>query len=265
MGTYETLEYTVTGGIATITLNRPEAFNSVNLAMAEEVSRVAMECDADNGVRAVIITGKGRFFSAGGDIQQMVVPRGSVRETVKALASYIHMAIATFARMRAPVIVAVNGTAAGGGFGLAVCGDFVVAAESASFVMAYTQSGLSPDAGSSYYLPRLIGLRKTQELMFTNRKLSAADALDWGLVSQIVPDAQLMDTAMQLATKLGNGPANSHACIKQLLADTFDRSLEAQMELEGRCIADCADSGNGREGVAAFLAKRHPLFNERCE
>ena len=158
------------------------------------------------------------------------------------------------------VITAVNGTAAGAGFSLAVIGDLVLAAESASFTMAYTRVGLSPDGSSSYYLPRLIGIAKTKELMLTNRTLSADEASRWGLVTEVVADAALAERADELAGKMAATAAGSNGGIKALLLDTFSNGLEEQMELEGRLIAQRAESADGREGVDAFLAKRTPEF-----
>jgi 2-(1,2-epoxy-1,2-dihydrophenyl)acetyl-CoA isomerase len=162
--------------------------------------------------------------------------------------------------MDAPLVVAVNGTAAGAGFSVAISGDLVLAAESAKFAMAYTAAGLSPDGSSSFFLPRLVGMRRAQELMLTNRRLSAAEALDWGLVSQVVPDAELADTAFALAKQLAAGPTRALGMVKKLLATSFQESLETQMELEARGIAEMAGTADGREGIDAFLSKRAPGF-----
>jgi 2-(1,2-epoxy-1,2-dihydrophenyl)acetyl-CoA isomerase len=162
--------------------------------------------------------------------------------------------------MRAPLVIAVNGTAAGAGMSLAITGDLVLAADSAKFTMAYTAAGLSPDGSSSYFLPRLVGLRRAQELLFTNRRLSAAEALDWGLVTQVVTDGELAETAQTLATRLAAGPTSAYGMVKSLLIDTYDTSLEGQMELEGRGIADMAAGPDGLEGIAAFVNKRTPAF-----
>jgi 2-(1,2-epoxy-1,2-dihydrophenyl)acetyl-CoA isomerase len=162
--------------------------------------------------------------------------------------------------MDAVLITAVNGVAAGAGFSIAVTGDLVLAAESASFTMAYTRAGLSPDGSSSYYLPRLIGIRKTQELMLTNRTLSAEDASEWGLVTEVVPDAGLADRANQLADQMAATSRQSNGAVKTLLLGTFKNGIEEQMELEGQLIAAAADSGDGREGVDAFMEKRKAEF-----
>jgi 2-(1,2-epoxy-1,2-dihydrophenyl)acetyl-CoA isomerase len=182
---------------------------------------------------------------------------------LKELTTYLHAATSRFTRMNAPLVVAVNGTAAGAGFSLAASGDMVLIAESAKLTMAYTAAGLSPDGSSSFFLPRLIGLRRTQELMLTNRRLSAAEALEWGLVNQVVPDADLPRVASELAGQLARGATRAYGVVKSLLATAFQESLETQMELEARGIAAMAGSADGREGIAAFVAKRAAVFSGR--
>jgi 2-(1,2-epoxy-1,2-dihydrophenyl)acetyl-CoA isomerase len=248
------------GAVAVVRLNRPAQANCLNQRMAHELLAAARQCAADPTVKAVVLSAEGRFFCAGGDIGEFSAHGAEASAVIQRVADDVHLAISEFSRMRAPLIVAVNGVAAGGGFSLAVSGDLVLAAESASFVMAYTTAGLSPDGSSSYFLPRLIGLRRTQELMFTNRKLSAAEASDWGVVTRVVPDAQLMDAAMELARTLAAGALGSHAAIKKLLLSTWGSSLEDQMELEGQLIAGNAAGVDGQEGMAAFKAKRKPQF-----
>jgi 2-(1,2-epoxy-1,2-dihydrophenyl)acetyl-CoA isomerase len=162
--------------------------------------------------------------------------------------------------MNAVLITAVNGTAAGAGFSIAVAGDLVLAAESASFTMAYTRVGLSPDGSSTYFLPRLIGITKTKELMLTNRTLSAQEASQWGLVTEVVPDDELASRADQLAAQMAATASGSNGGIKALMMATFKNGLEEQMELEGRTIAERAESADGKEGVDAFLAKRKAEF-----
>ncbi|MES3002405.1 MAG: enoyl-CoA hydratase-related protein [Pseudomonadota bacterium] len=248
------------GPVVVIELNRPDAANSLNLALASELVRAAQVCDADAEVRAVVLTARGRFFCGGGDLEEMAGQGPQRGWYVKRLADEAHRAVSTFARMRAPVVVAVNGTAAGGGLAIAACGDLVLSAESATYTMAYSKVGLSPDGSSTYFLPRLIGLRRTQELAFTNRVLTAQEALAWGLVTRVVPDGQLREEAMTLANKLAQGPRQSHAAIKSLLVESLGRDLEGQMEVEGRTIAACAASADGAEGIDAFLGKRRPDF-----
>ena len=258
--TFSTLEYELQDRVATIRLNRPEAANGFNLAMATELAEVAQHCDLNPAIKAVLLTGEGRFFSAGGDLRSIAATGTNAALEVKRMADELHRAISTFQRMKSPLVVAVNGTCAGAGFSLAVTGDIVIAAASARFAMAYTSIGMSPDGSSTYFLPRLIGLRKTQELMFTNRSLTSEEALAWGLITQVTSDADLSETASAVACRLADGPLTAHAAIKALMLVTFENSLETQMELEGRFISSASASADGQEGVRAFVEKRKPVF-----
>jgi 2-(1,2-epoxy-1,2-dihydrophenyl)acetyl-CoA isomerase len=255
---YQTIKFEQSGAITRITLNRPDAANGMNDTMTRELADAARRCDTE-ATKVVLLTGSGRFFCAGGDLKSFASAPSRGRY-IKGVADDLHRAISTFARMDAVLITAVNGVAAGAGFSIAVTGDLVLAAESASFTMAYTRAGLSPDGSSSYYLPRLIGVRKTQELMLTNRTLSAQDASQWGLVTEVVPDAELADRANALADQMAATSRQSNGAVKALLLTTFKNGVEEQMELEGRLIAERADSSDGREGVDAFLAKRKAEF-----
>ena len=189
MTEYQTITLEQSGPIARITLNRPDAANGMNDTMTRELADAARRCDTD-ATKVVVLTGSGRFFCAGGDLKSFATAPSRGRH-IKGVADDLHRAISSFARMDAVLITAVNGTAAGAGFSIAVTGDLVLAAESASFTMAYTRVGLSPDGSSSYFLPRLIGITKTKELMLTNRTLSAQEASQWGLVTEVVPDDEL--------------------------------------------------------------------------
>ena len=259
MSEYQAISYEQSGAIARITLNRPDAANGMNATMTRELAEATRRCDTA-ATKVVVLTGSGRFFCAGGDLKSLAAAPGRGRY-LKAVADDLHRAMSTFARMDAVLITAVNGVAAGAGFSLAVAGDLVLAGKSASFTMAYTKVGLSPDGGASYYLPRLIGLRRTQELMFTNRTLSAAEACRWGLLTEVVADDELARRADQLAGQLADGAGKSHAAVKRLLLGALGNPLEQQLEVEGRLIAANADSADGHEGVDAFLAKRKPDFS----
>ncbi|GAB7069559.1 enoyl-CoA hydratase/isomerase family protein [Mycobacterium hodleri] len=258
MPEFETLRFTRSGPVVGIVLDRPEAANGMNDTLTRELAEAAALCD-DDAVKVVTITGEGKFFCAGGDLKA-VAAAASPGTYVNGMAEDLHRAMSTFARMDAVVITAVNGVAAGAGFPLGVSGDLVLAAESASFTMAYTKAGLSPDGGSSYLLPRLIGLRKTQELMITNRVLTAAEAAQWGLVTAVVPDAELPARLDELANRTASGARRSNAAVKQLLLTAYASSFEDQVATEARLISECADSADGKEGVAAFLGKRRPEF-----
>jgi 2-(1,2-epoxy-1,2-dihydrophenyl)acetyl-CoA isomerase len=255
---YETITLEQSGPIARVTLNRPDAANGMNHTMTRDLADAAKRCDTD-ATKVVVLTGSGRFFSAGGDLKSFATAP-SRGQHIKGVADDLHRAISTFARMDAVLITAVNGTAAGAGFSIAVTGDLVLAAESATFTMAYTKVGLSPDGSSSYFLPRLIGVTKTKELMLTNRTLSAQEASQWGLVTEVVPDDDLAARTDELAAQMAATASGSNGAVKALMLTTFSSGLEEQMEREGRIIAARAESAEGREGVDAFMAKRKPDF-----
>jgi 2-(1,2-epoxy-1,2-dihydrophenyl)acetyl-CoA isomerase len=257
---YETLLFDVEEGVAKIVLNRSDAANALDPTLARELMRAAIRCDEEAEIRAVLLTGAGRFFCAGGDLKAMARSREAASAGIKELTVYLHAAISRFARMEAPLVVAVNGVAAGAGMSLAAAGDLVFAAASAKFTMAYTAAGLSPDGSASYFLPRLIGMRRTQELMLTNRRLSAAEAFEWGLVNRVVADAELLTEAGDLARTLAQGPTRAFGMVKTLLHGSFSGTLETQMEIEARGIAAMARGADGREGIRAFVEKRKPAF-----
>ncbi|CAN5685553.1 enoyl-CoA hydratase-related protein [soil metagenome] len=257
--TFETLEFEQTGPVVTITLNRPEAANGMNDTLTRELAEAAQAAD-NPAVKVVVLTGAGRFFCAGGDLKAMAASPLGPGPFVKGIADDLHRAISIFARMDAVVITAVNGVAAGAGFSLAVSGDLVLASDKASFTMAYTRAGLSPDGSASYYLPRLIGVRRTQELMLTNRTLSAAEALEWGLINEVVAADALSRRVTELTGQIASGAKNSGAAVKKLVLASFGNDLETQMALEATLIAENADGVDGKEGIDAFLNKRAPKF-----
>ena len=256
----ETLDFSISNNIAMITLNRPENANALNPIMAKELSNMAIECDENKDIRAVIIEGSGKMFCAGGDLKAFSDAGDSASALIKQMAGDLHIAISRFSRMDAPTIAAVNGTAAGAGFSIAISADVVISTKSAKFVMAYTNAGLSPDGSSTYFLPRRIGDRRARELMLTNRVLSAEEALEWGLINKIVDQENLSATTRELAEKFASGPTLAYGKVKNLLNASFDNGLETQMELETRGISDMARSSDGREGIQAFLNKRKPNF-----
>ena len=257
---YQTVNFDVDSGVATITLNRPEALNAMSPAMAKELHEVALQIDANNSVRAVILTGTGKAFCAGGDLSAFVAAGEQARTLILQMTGDLHLALSRLSRNRAPVIAAVNGTAAGAGFSLAMAADLAIAEEQAVFTMAYTNAGLSPDGSSTYFMPRKIGDRRTRELMLTNRLLTAPEALDWGVVNQVVEGGGALAAARVMATGMAQGPTEAYAQVKRLLDSSFSQSLETQMELEARAIADQVASVDGQEGMLAFVEKRKPQF-----
>lgn len=258
---YDTLIFDVAEGVATITMNRPDAANALNLTMAKELGQVAIRCDEDPGIRAVVLTGMGRFFSAGGDIAGFKSAGGEAGMLLKDMTMHFHAAVSRFSRMDPPLIGAVNGMAAGAGFSFAISCDIVIAAESAQFLSAYTVSALTPDGSSTYFLPRLVGLNRAMDLMILNRRLSAEEALDWGLVTRVVPDDDLSASVAELSGRLAAGPTKAYGGVKRMLHESLSSSLETQMELEARTIADISRTADAREGITAFLEKRPPVFH----
>ena len=261
--TFETLQFQVDESLARVTLNRPKAMNSMNIQMAQELMQAMLRCDRDPQIRAVLITGSGSVFSAGGDVRSFSDAGDRLSSALREMSTYLHVSVSRMAGMDPPVVAAVNGVAAGAGMSLAVAADLVLAAESARFLVAYTQIGLAPDGSSSYFLPRLIGLRRTQELMFTNRMLSAAEAHAMGLVTRVVPDADLAAESEKLARSLAAGPTQAFGTVKRLLLASYSEGLESQMERESRAISDMARTEDAREGIQAFLEKRKAKFAGR--
>src|SRR5207237_1668369 len=257
---YRTLGYELQDHVARITLNRPDAGNTLDGEMGRELMHAAIRCSEDRAVRAVLLSGAGRMFCVGGDLKSFAAQGERLSAHLKELAGMLHLAISRFVRMDAPLIVAVNGAAGGGGMSFVLAADLVVAAESAKFAMAYTKAGLSPDGGSTYFLPRIVGVRRALELALTNRVLTAREAMDWGIVNKVVPDAQLQAEADALARQLASGATHALGAAKRLLHHSFSESLETQMELEAQAIAEQARGAHAREGIAAFIAKRPPNY-----
>jgi 2-(1,2-epoxy-1,2-dihydrophenyl)acetyl-CoA isomerase len=257
---FSTLRFEQIDHVARITLNRPDAANALNLDMARDLMHAAIRCGEDASIRAVILTGAGRMFCGGGDLKYFATQEERLPGHLKELAGTLHMAISRFVRMTPPLVIAVNGSAGGAGFSLCLFGDLVLAAESAKFTLAYTRAGLSPDGGSSFFLPRIVGARRALELALTNRVLSAKEAMEWGMVNAVVPDARLQDEALALAQKLAGGATLALGTAKRLMHHGFSESLETQMELEALGIAESAATRDAREGIAAFIAKRPPQF-----
>ncbi len=257
---YETLLYDVRDNVGVITFNRPDAANAMSPLCAKEFNALSLEVEADADVRAVVLTGAGKMFCAGGDLGAFADAGDKARSLLLEMTGDLHLGLSRLARNPAPVIAAVNGTAAGAGFSLVMACDLAVSAASAVYTMAYTRAGLSPDGSSTFYMPRKIGDRRTRELMLTNRLLKADEALAWGIVNEVVADEEVMNAAMKLAGQIAQGPTVAFGRVKDLLNQSFDNSLETQMELEARAIADMAGTADGQEGISAFVNKRKPEF-----
>ncbi len=253
---YEHLSLTVDNGVAHITFRRL----AMHLPFMKELLDVAFRCDENDEIRAVLFSSDQKLFNAGGDLAYMAEQSGSVSTALKELTVYLHSAISLFQKMDKPTLVAVNGAAAGAGMSFAIQCDFVIASECASFMGAYTAAGLSPDGSSTYFLPRLIGERRAKEMLITNRKISAEEAQQWGLVNQVVEAGTELSVATQLARQLATGPSKSFGSVKRLISTSFSETLESQMAAEAEQIASNAEGIDGQEGIHAFLEKRRAEF-----
>jgi len=260
---FETLRLAVEGGLARLDLARPDAAHAIDMRMARELMQAATQLDRDPRVRAVLIGSSGKMFCAGGDLAHFRAQGEALPGELREMTTWLHGAISLLARLRAPVVAAVNGSVAGAGIGLVCAADLVVAAASARFTLAYTRVGLTPDGGSSFFLPRLVGARRAAELLLTNRTLSAAEALDWGIASEVVPDEQLAERAGALSRSLAEGPTQAFAGVKRLLLSSAAESLESQLDHESRAISDASRTADAREGMAAFFEKRPAKYQGR--
>lgn len=247
------------GAVAVVTLNRPESSNTLNLQVAMDLLAAAMTCGRNPAVRAVVLAGAGKNFCFGGDLRAMAAKGKSADAYARELTTYLHEAISHFVRMEKPVIAAVNGTAAGAGVGLVAMADLAVCAENAKFNLAYTAVGLTPDAATTFLLPRALGAKRAMELILLNRVLDAHEALDWGLVNRVVPNGDVMKEALALGEGLASGAVQAIGQAKRLVANSLG-ALESQMVVESQTIAARAGSAEGQEGIAAFLDKRKPNF-----
>lgn len=250
----------VEDGVATLTLNRPEKRNAVGPELSRALLDAAQTCATSPDIRCVILTGAGGFFSVGGDIDLFSSAGDDAEATVGALAETFHAGVLELATMPKPLVTAINGPAAGAGLSLAILGDIAIAGRPAQFAVAYTAIGLTPDGGASWMLPRLIGLRRAQEMILTNRRVGAEEAAAIGLITRMVEPDDLMATARETARSLASGAVGALATCRRLLHEGAVQGLAAQLDAEARGIARASGGPEGREGVAAFLEKRKPVF-----
>jgi 2-(1,2-epoxy-1,2-dihydrophenyl)acetyl-CoA isomerase len=256
-----TLNFKIKNNVAIIELNRPKQYNSLNQAMAEDLFKVSLECEDNSEIRSVILTGTGdKAFCAGGDLHSFAQHEKKVASHLKEVTTSLHGAISRLSRMNPPLIVAVNGVAAGAGFSFVGFADIVIASSNASFVSAYSKAGLTPDGSSTYFLPRIIGSRRYAELVLTNKILTADEACDWGLVNKVVDFNDLQNEAFKLAKSLAEGPTLAFGKLKNLIHNSFLDSLEGQMEYEARMISDSAKTKDGMNGIDAFVNKKQVSF-----
>jgi 2-(1,2-epoxy-1,2-dihydrophenyl)acetyl-CoA isomerase len=253
----DSISFALEKGIATLTLDRTQQGNTIDLPMARALLEAALRCDEDDAIRCVVITGRGKLFCGGGDIVSFAQAGDSIGSFLSELAGTLHMALSRFLRMRKPLVTLVNGPAAGAGMSLAIAGDVAIAARSAHFTAAYGALGLSPDGGMSWRLPRLVGLRLAQDIILTNRRVTSEEAAAIGLVSRAIEDDALAEAGAKVAAELAASPTAALGAARNLLLDSFETPLEGQLEREARSIATLGRSAETRGRVAAFLAGRN--------
>ncbi|HEY1706898.1 MAG TPA: enoyl-CoA hydratase-related protein, partial [Rhizomicrobium sp.] len=232
----------------------------IDLELARELKLAMQACEKDRSLRVVTIQGRGKFFCSGGDLAAIIGAGADAPAYVAELLGHLHEALAAIARIPVPVVAGIHGAAAGAGLSLACACDLAIATRSARFVMAYSRVGLTPDGSASFYLPRLVGLRRALQLAFTNRELLAAEALEWGILNAVVDDDRLDGALAALAAQLAKGPTGALGAAKRLMRDSFANTLEDQLTAEMRAICAALDTGDAKEGLSAFLAKRTPDF-----
>lgn len=249
----------ITGGIATISLNRPEVFNSFNREMALEMQSALDKCASDESVRAIVITGAGKAFCAGQDLKEVTTPE-LMPGFRKILEEHYNPIITRIRNLNKPVIAAVNGVAAGAGANIALACDIVVASESAAFIQAFSKIGLVPDSAGTFFLPRLIGFQKASALMMLGDKVGAKEAFEMGMIYKFYPVALFQEEVEKLATTLSQMPTHAIGLTKKLLNQSMNNNLDEQLAMESNLQIEASESHDYNEGVAAFIQKRQPEF-----
>jgi 2-(1,2-epoxy-1,2-dihydrophenyl)acetyl-CoA isomerase len=248
-------------GVGRLVLNRPEASNGMDVPFLRGLYDAIMTAHGQPELRVLLITGEGPNFCAGGDVKTFASKGDALPDYLREATSWLQVCVQGLLGLQAPVIAAVHGFAAGGGgFGLVCASDLVLAAESAKFMSGATRVGMAPDAGSSVTLPQIVGVRKAMEIFLTNPTLTAADALDIGLITRVVPDDRLLDEALELARKLAAGAPRAQAATKRLVWSGIGGRVEAQLPEEARTVAELSGTADAREGLAAVIERRRPVF-----
>jgi 2-(1,2-epoxy-1,2-dihydrophenyl)acetyl-CoA isomerase len=258
--TYSQITLTKADGLATLTLSQPEKLNAVSRKMIAEIKSAWEDIAADASVRAVLLTGAGRGFCAGADLADPDRESGPNADSGAALDKFFNPVIRSMRSIPKPIVAAVNGVAAGVGMSFALASDIAIAAKSASFLQAFSRIGLLPDGGSTWFLPRLVGEQRARALAMLAPQIKAEQAKEWGLIWDVVEDAELMPKATELARRLADGPTLSLARIKEAMNRAHGNDLGAQLDLERDFQRELGRSEDFKEGVQAFLAKRKANF-----
>lgn len=259
---FESLRLTIDARVARLTLINGAKGNPLGRTMGREMRAAAIILDEARDLRVVLLSAEGKNFCVGGDLT-VFAGEDNLSAAVKTMTTDYHAALSKLLRMDTPIIAAVQGAVAGAGVALAALADIVVASDSSHFTMAYTAIGFSPDGASTYILPRLIGLRRFQELALTNRRISAAEAASIGLVTEVAADDALIARAEELAQLVAAGPTRAFAATRRLLLGTFGASPEEQMEWEARLLSEQCRTEDVKEGISAALGRRRAIFNGR--
>jgi 2-(1,2-epoxy-1,2-dihydrophenyl)acetyl-CoA isomerase len=257
------VRYDVADGVATITLDAPDTLNALSVAMKVALREAVERAGNDAGVRAVVLTGAGRGFCVGQDLREHADALAAGDTELSTVGEHYNPIVRALAALPKPVVAAVNGTAAGAGASLAFACDFRIAADSASFLMAFARVGLGPDTGASWTLQRLVGYGRALAMLMLAEPVSATQALEMGLVNAVVPAADVAGAAHELAARLAAGPTLAYAGIKEALAAAATSNLGSALDVEARVQARCGGTDDHREAVAAFLAKKAPTFSGR--
>ncbi|MEA2168545.1 MAG: 2-(1,2-epoxy,2-dihydrophenyl)acetyl-CoA isomerase [Solirubrobacteraceae bacterium] len=253
----------IADGVARVRFTQGARGNPFDATSCAELSLVATECDAGPAVRSVLITAEGRFFSVGGDLASLGESREGLGRFIKNATVGFHSGVSRFARMDAPTVVAVHALAAGGGVSLVAACDFAIAARSATFYAAYPAIGLTVDGGGSYYLPRRVGTRRATAFYLRNETWTAEQALEYGLISEVVDDEDLAAAAADLAAELASGPTRAYGSVKNLLLASSQSTLEGQLELEAREMARIGATDDAWNAINAVARKERPGFEGR--
>ncbi len=256
----DTILFSQQGDIGTLTFNRPAVFNAMNDELILALRDLTAQLKAGSGLRALVVKGAGKAFVAGGDVAVFHARRDDLTHHVKPLGDALHEAIINIRTMPFPVLAQIHGAVAGAGFSIAMACDFAIAADNAQFSTAYARIGLSPDGGSTFFLPRVVGMRRATELIMLSEPLNAAAACEWGLINRVVPSAALEHECAAFAGRLANGATEAFARAKRLLNQSFDTPLRQQLDDEIAAFAECAGTADFREGVTAFVEKRKANF-----
>lgn len=250
------------GGVAWLTLNRPDAANSIDAPMARAFRAAVEMLDADDDVHVLVLRGAGKMFCAGGDLTTFAAQGDGAAKYVEGLIHDLHVGLEQLASFHAPIVAMVHGAAAGAGLGLAMAADIVLAEAGSRFVMAYTRAGLTPDGGTSWMLPRLVGMRRALELTLTNRTLTAEEALALGLVTEVTSETALAGRARAIALELAAGPTAAYATARRLIRTASENDYAVHLGQEARSIVESFSTADGLEGVRAFRERRAPVFRD---